>query len=732
MIAIIDYEMGNLRSVQKAFERVGHAATITSDPAVLADAVEARAARRRRVSRCDRRRCSRASSSSRFAQRSRRASRSWASAWACNCCSTAASKTASTKGWAYLRAKWCGSTCRPSSKCRTWAGTRSRFRRRPPIFAGIDDGAHFYFVHSYYVVPRDASVVATETDYPQPFCSSIWRDNLFATQFHPEKSQDVGPAGAEEFRRAGLSRSCHCGLLRLARPSRARPRADSANDSRTSQPRRDLPVAAACAHILSFCAHRSVSLVGHSTARNCGPCKSGRRSICAAASASACGRATTSRRRSSPTIRPPWPGSSSTQGARHLHLVDLEGAREGLPVNLPSVQAILAAVDIECELGGGIRDEQSVIELLEFGLSRLVIGTSALDRSRLVPRMCRKYPGKLVLGIDARDGRVATDGWLQTSDVGAIELARQFADEPLAAIIYTDIATDGMLRGPNVAAMAADAGGRRRAGDRLGRRHDGRTTSRNWPRPGWPAASSAGHCTKERSRCRSASAADEPIGANSISDEQECEKYEFRNTVSTVMCQRYHRESSWPETSRTFATLRSVGTARPARPRWSTNCWSKTGAVNGQPSVDDGTSICDFDEEEKHHKHSIEASVVHFDHAGKRFNVIDTPGYPDLIGQTIGALRAVDTALIAIDAHAGIEVNTRRAWQEAGDAGLGRILVHHQARHRQHRLSRRWSTRSRKCSATSCVLFNVPLGHGHDLKGVVSTLDVPSRHRRAR
>src|SRR5205809_815940 len=100
----------------------------------------------------------------------------------------------------------------------------------------------------------------------------------------------------------------------------------------------------------------------------------------------------------------------------------------------------------------------------------------------------------------------------------------------------------------------------------------------------------------------------------------------------------------------------------------------KTGAVSGQPSVDNGTSICDFDEEEKHHKHSVEASIVHFDHAGLRFNVIDTPGYPDLIGQTVGALRAVETALIAIDAHAGIKVNTRRAWQEAGDAGIGRIL----------------------------------------------------------
>ena len=111
------------------------------------------------------------------------------------------------------------------------------------------------------------------------------------------------------------------------------------------------------------------------------------------------------------------------QGAEHLHIVDLEGAREGLPVNLPSVQEILAAVDIECELGGGIRDEQSVRELLEFGLSRLVIGTSALTDPEWFRAACRQYPGQLVLGIDARDGLAATDGWLNTSNVSAIDLA---------------------------------------------------------------------------------------------------------------------------------------------------------------------------------------------------------------------------------------------------------------------------------------------------------------------
>jgi len=150
----------------------------------------------------------------------------------------------------------------------------------------------------------------------------------------------------------------------------------------------------------------------------------------------------------------------------------------------------------------------------------------------------------------------------------------------------------------------------------------------------------------------------------------------------------------------------------------------KTGAVSGQPSVDNGTSICDFDEEEKHHKHSIESSVVHFDHGGKRFNLIDTPGYPDLIGQTIGALRAADTALITIDAHAGIKVNTRRTWKEAGDAGLGRILGITKLDADQIDFPQLIDS-IREVFGNSCALFNVPLGQGHDLKGVVSTLDPP-------
>ena len=150
----------------------------------------------------------------------------------------------------------------------------------------------------------------------------------------------------------------------------------------------------------------------------------------------------------------------------------------------------------------------------------------------------------------------------------------------------------------------------------------------------------------------------------------------------------------------------------------------KTGAVNSNPSVDDGTSICDFDQEEKDHKYSIEASVVHCEHAGKRFNLIDTPGYPDFVGQAIGSLRAVETAAIVIDAHSGIAVNTRRMFAEAGKAGIGRMIV-----------INRMDTDNiefealvndiRELWGGACVLLNVPLGSGEDFRGVASTLNLP-------
>jgi phosphoribosylformimino-5-aminoimidazole carboxamide ribotide isomerase len=141
-------------------------------------------------------------------------------------------------------------------------------------------------------------------------------------------------------------------------------------------------------------------------------------------------------------------------GAKCLHLVDLDGAREGRPVNISSVEAIVQSSGVPCELGGGIRSDYGIQELLKIGVARVIIGTLSLKEPDWFRRMCQKFPKKLVLGIDARDGFVAAEGWLETSKMPAIGLARQFAKEPIAAVIYTDIATDGMLAGPNVAAMA--------------------------------------------------------------------------------------------------------------------------------------------------------------------------------------------------------------------------------------------------------------------------------------
>jgi phosphoribosylformimino-5-aminoimidazole carboxamide ribotide isomerase len=142
------------------------------------------------------------------------------------------------------------------------------------------------------------------------------------------------------------------------------------------------------------------------------------------------------------------------QGAECLHLVDLDGARSGHVENWPGIQAIVTSVDIPCELGGGVRDEATIARLLELGLTRVVIGTLAVKQPEWFRQMCRRFPNQLALGLDARGGMVATEGWLETSRRSAVDVARQFAAESLAALIYTDIETDGMLSGPNLPALA--------------------------------------------------------------------------------------------------------------------------------------------------------------------------------------------------------------------------------------------------------------------------------------
>lgn len=145
------------------------------------------------------------------------------------------------------------------------------------------------------------------------------------------------------------------------------------------------------------------------------------------------------------------------QGASRLHLVDLDGAKTGSPVNQPVIAEIIRAIDIPVQVGGGLRDRPRVSETLALGVERVILGTVAIEHPELVEQLCSEFPGQIIVGIDARDGKVATRGWLETSTVDAIDLAQHMADKGASAIIYTDIQRDGTLQGPNKTALRAMA-----------------------------------------------------------------------------------------------------------------------------------------------------------------------------------------------------------------------------------------------------------------------------------
>jgi phosphoribosylformimino-5-aminoimidazole carboxamide ribotide isomerase len=142
-------------------------------------------------------------------------------------------------------------------------------------------------------------------------------------------------------------------------------------------------------------------------------------------------------------------------GCQWLHLVDLNGAFAGTPVNGAAVEAILDACPVPAQLGGGIRDMATIEAWLSRGVARVILGTVAVEKPELVRAAAAAFPGKVAVGIDARNGKVATRGWAEVTDVDSTDLARRFEDAGVAAIIYTDIARDGAMGGPNVAATAA-------------------------------------------------------------------------------------------------------------------------------------------------------------------------------------------------------------------------------------------------------------------------------------
>lgn len=146
------------------------------------------------------------------------------------------------------------------------------------------------------------------------------------------------------------------------------------------------------------------------------------------------------------------------QGFEYLHVVDLDGAFAGKPMNAAAVDRIIAAVDMPVQLGGGIRDMTTIENWLAKGISRVIIGTAAVRNPALVKEAAHRFPGQVAVGIDARDGMAAVEGWAETATVSAVELGKSFEDAGVAAIIYTDISRDGVLAGLNIEATIALAG----------------------------------------------------------------------------------------------------------------------------------------------------------------------------------------------------------------------------------------------------------------------------------
>ncbi|MEL6939573.1 MAG: 1-(5-phosphoribosyl)-5-[(5-phosphoribosylamino)methylideneamino]imidazole-4-carboxamide isomerase [Cyanobacteria bacterium J06598_1] len=141
------------------------------------------------------------------------------------------------------------------------------------------------------------------------------------------------------------------------------------------------------------------------------------------------------------------------EGATRLHLVDLDGAKAGKPENWAAIGAIAEAVNLPIQVGGGLRDADRVSALFDLGVQYAILGTAAVENPDLVGELSAKFPGRIIVGIDARDGKVATKGWLETSEVMAVELAQRMGDQGAAAIVYTDIKRDGTMKGPNLEAL---------------------------------------------------------------------------------------------------------------------------------------------------------------------------------------------------------------------------------------------------------------------------------------
>ena len=368
------------------------------------------------------------------------------------------------------------------------------------------------------------------------------------------------------------------------------------------------------------------------------------------------------------------------QGATYLHLVDLDGAREGRPGQRrqrsrhrrrrPACPASSAAA---------CAPRTTSPRRSAGACTRVILGTRALQD----PGVVRDDVPALSRQSRRSASTPSRAAWRPRAGCNVSELTALGPGAALCragrwpAIVYTDISRDGMLEGPNVEATAELAAAVAGAGDRLGRRDHARRRRRGWPGTAWPAASSAGPCTKDESTWRRLS----PL-RKQIEDRRLTAPADARQSASSqsrsvnLQPVTLERSRSWPSINvEDIRNIALAGHRASGKTSLADALLFKAKAVDRRGSVDDGTSVSDYDEEEQKRHFSIDTSVLHLEHKGKHVHLLDTPGYPDFVGAALGALNAVETAVVVVSAVNGVEVNTRRMFDEAGKRGLARMLV---------------------------------------------------------
>ena len=286
-------------------------------------------------------------------------------------------------------------------------------RRPHPVFEGIPGESYFYFVHSYHPLPEDEAVVIGETEYGVRFPAVVGRDNLIATQFHPEKSGEMGLR-------------LYANFLRLARERGSiAPTEAASSEAAPAAGARRLSSAMEIIPAIDIREGRCVRLTegdyAQETVFDDDPVK----------------------------VAVRW----ASLGAHRIHVVDLDGAREGRQANAAIVRAIVQTVDSAVQTGGGIRDLETLRATLDSGANRVVLGTAAVKDPELLREAVALARKRLIVSVDARDGLVRLEGWTEGTELPAVAWIGQLATMGVERVVYTDIARDGRLAGPNFAVV---------------------------------------------------------------------------------------------------------------------------------------------------------------------------------------------------------------------------------------------------------------------------------------